>query len=56
MLRPFKSVKGTGMRRSLFDLSYSKLMTIDMHEINAYVHYFFVPYNVVEKELHKEEV
>ena len=85
MLRPFKSVKGTGMRRSLFDLSYSKLMTIDMgylypimcdevvpgdyfkignqmiirfmpmvapilHEINAYVHYFFVPYRLLFNE------
>ena len=79
---PFRSVRALHPARSVFDLSYSKLMTCDMgqlipvmcdevvpgdiwqvgnesvvrfqplvapilHEINQYVHYFFVPYRIL---------
>jgi len=82
MPRPFKSVYTAHPGRSVFDLSYSKLLTCDMgqlipimcdemvpgdkftianqvvirlqplvapilHEINCYVHYFFVPYRLL---------
>nr|WAE43417.1 MAG: major capsid protein [Microviridae sp.] len=80
--RPFKSVQTAHPQRSVFDLSYSKLLTCDMgqlipvmcdevvpgdkfkisaecvvrmmplvapvlHEINLYVHYFFVPARIL---------
>lgn len=81
-IKSFQSIGAIRPRRSVFDLSYTKKMTMDMgelipvmcdevvpgdrfkignemvirfqplvapimHEINAYVHYFFVPYRIL---------
>lgn len=81
-MRPFKDIRIPKVGRSIFDLSYNKMLTCDMgqlipimcdevipgdkwklgnelvirfqpmvapvlHEINAFVHYFFVPYRLL---------